>query len=299
MEDKNIGYYEDPENGERIIRSRTTEQIRSWDFPRSTKALEVFNAELGKIDYPGLYLLIDSKLNKAYIGEAKSLYVRLKTHNSAPEEKIKNWDRVIIINDGRPANQSDFNDNVVRLEIEYYLISLFKANKYKVVAQGEKQTLNALQKVVVTKLISELNFFLGKKRLIERLIAAGGQEEVMQDDLKKILKKYGYNLDRFKAHEAIINGEKVFIRPGSKKTKGWQVTFRDVFKKNLLNEEGALLMPRDGILLIPFSEIKRAINDANAFKRNTIDVFVAFEEDGIKLRYKDSEIDVTNFRIVK
>ncbi len=166
MEEKNIGYYEDPKNGENIIRSRTTEQIRSWDFPRSLKALEVFNSELGKIDYPGIYILIETKLNKVYIGEAKSLYTRLKTHNNTPEDKIKNWDRVVIINDGRPANQSDFNDNVVRHELEYYLITLFKANKYKVVAQGTKQILNSLQKVIVNKLILELNFFLIKKGLI-------------------------------------------------------------------------------------------------------------------------------------
>ncbi len=299
MEEKNIGYYEDPKNGESIIRSRTTEQIRSWDFPRSLKALELFNAELGKIDYPGIYILIETKLNKVYIGEAKSLYTRLKTHSSTPEDKIKNWDRVVIINDGRPANQSDFNDNVVRLELEYYLISLFKANKYKVVAQGAKQTLNSLQKVIVTKLILELNFFLIKKGLIQKLIAARGQEEVMLDDLKKILERYKYSITEFKSYEATINGEKVFIRPGSKKTKGWQVTFRDVFKKTLLDENGSLLMPRDGILLIPFSEIKKAINDTDAFKRNTIDIFIAFEEDSIKLRDKNSEVDVTAYRIVK
>lgn len=299
MEENNIGYYEDPKNGESIIRSRTTEQIRSWDFPRLLKALEVFNSELGKIDYPGIYILIETRLNKVYIGESQSLYSRLKTHSNTPEEKIKNWDRVVIINDGRPANQSDFNDNVVRHALEYYLIALFKANKYKVVAQGAKQILNSLQKVIVSKLISELNFFLIKKGLIQKLIADRGQEEVMLDDLKKILEKFKYNITEFKSYEATINGGKVFIRPGSKKPKGWQVTFRDVFKQNLQDENGSLLMPRDGILLIPFSEIKKAINDPDAFDRNTIDIFIAFEDDSIKLRYKNSEIDVTTYRIVK
>lgn len=299
MEENNIGYYEDPKNGESIIRSRTTEQIRSWDFPRSLKALEIFNSELGKIDYPGIYILIETKLNKIYIGESQSLYSRLKTHSNTPEEKIKNWDRVVIINDGRPANQSDFNDNVVRHALEYYLIALFKANKYKVVAQGAKQILNSLQKVIVSKLISELNFFLIKKGLIQKLIADRGQEEIMLDDLKKILEKFKYNITEFKSYEATINGGKVFIRPGSKKPKGWQVTFRDVFKKNLQDEDGSLLMPRDGILLIPFSEIKKVINDINAFDRNTIDIFIAFEDENIKLRYKNSEIDVTAYRIVK
>ncbi len=70
MEENNIGYYEGPKNGENIIRSRTTEQIRSWDFPRSLKSLEVFNTELGKIDYPGIYILIETKFNKVYISAA-------------------------------------------------------------------------------------------------------------------------------------------------------------------------------------------------------------------------------------
>jgi len=299
MEEKNIGYYENPQNGENIIRSRTTEQIRSWDFPRSLKTLKVFNTELGKIDYPGIYILIETKLNKVYIGESQSLYSRLKTHNNTPEEKIKNWDRVVIINDGRSANQSDFNDNVVRHALEHYLIALFKANKYKVVSQGSKQILNSLQIVIVTKLIYELNFFLIKKGLIQKLIADRGQEEVMLDDLRKTLERFKYNITELKSYEATINGEKVFIRPGSKKTKGWQVTFRDVFKKTLQDENGSLLMPRDGILLIPFSEIKKAINDIDAFNRNTIDIFIAFEDDSIKLRYKNNDIDVTDYRIVK
>jgi hypothetical protein len=54
-----------------VIIAQGTEPIRSWDFPRSLKALETFNVELGKVDYPGLYILIESKLNKVYSGEAK------------------------------------------------------------------------------------------------------------------------------------------------------------------------------------------------------------------------------------
>ncbi len=299
MEDKNIGFYEDPKNGNGIIRSRTTEQIRSWDFSRSIQALEQFNAELGKIDYPGIYILLDSKSNKAYIGEAGNLYSRLKTHSKIPEEKIKNWDRVLIINDGRPANQSDFNDGVIRRDIEYYLNKLLKANKYKIVSQGSKQNLNAIQKVITTKLITELDFFMLKKGIITKLIESRGQEEVMKDDLKKILIKHRFEITEFRSYEAVLNGEKVFIRPGSKKHKGWQVTFRDIFKKALEDESGSLLMPRDGILLIPFKEVKKAIRDKEAFDKNTIDIFISFEDEKIFLIYKKNKIDVSNFCLQK
>ena len=79
--------------------------------------------------------------------------------------KIKNWSTALVINDGRPATQSDFNVAVVRKALELYLIKLFKANKYAVVAQEEPQKLNALQKFLVNSLREELNFFLLKKNV--------------------------------------------------------------------------------------------------------------------------------------
>jgi hypothetical protein len=105
----NIGFYEEPRNGNGIIRSRTTLQLRAWDMPRTQKALERFNEEIGRTDFPGIYILL-TRVIKAYVGEAKSLYTRLKTHMTVPDEKIKDWNRVILINDGRPAAQSEFND---------------------------------------------------------------------------------------------------------------------------------------------------------------------------------------------
>ena len=79
--------------------------------------------------------------------------------------KIKNWSKALVINDSRPATQSDFNDAVVRKALELYLIKLFKANKYAVVAQGEPQKLNAIPKFLVNSLREELNFFLLKKNV--------------------------------------------------------------------------------------------------------------------------------------
>ena len=225
MSNNDIGYHEDPKNSDGIIRARTTKQIRSWEIPRTMKALEVLNSELGKIEFPGIYTLFEGK-NKVYIGEAKNIYNRLKTHMANPEDKIKNWGKALVINDGRPATQSDFNDTVVRKALELYLIKLFKANKYAVVAQGEPQKLNAIQKFLVNSLKEELNFFLLKKNIIIKVLEEEGQEEVFGDELKKILEKSGRKIEEWGRYEALIDGKKVFIRPGSKKPKGWQITFR-------------------------------------------------------------------------
>jgi predicted GIY-YIG superfamily endonuclease len=208
MSNSDIGYQEDPKNSEGIIRARTTKQIRSWEMPRTMKALEVLNNELGRIEFPGIYILFEGK-NRVYIGEAKNIYNRLKTHMTNPEDKIKNWNKALVINDGRPATQSDFNDTVVRKALELYLIKLFKANKYAVVAQGEPQKLNAIQKFLVNSLKEELNFFLLKKNVIVKVLEEKGQEEVFGDELKKILEKSGRKIGKWRRYEAIIDGKKI------------------------------------------------------------------------------------------
>ena len=303
MEDK-FGYHQDIKNGDGIIRARTIGgHLRSWEIPRAMNALEVIKKEWGSLEYPGIYILFDSSSKKVYIGEAKDIYNRLKTHMTSPEDKIKNWDRAILVNDGRTAMQSDFNDTVIRKSLELHLISLFKANRYAVVAQGEPQKHNPQQKSLFQALKEEFNFFLMKKNLITKLIDKAGQEEVLRDELKKILEKKGYKIDSWKADEAILNGEKAYLRPGSPKPKNnpkhWQITFRDVFKDSLQKGEGYLLVPRDGILLIPLKEVQKVVTDPSKYKQNTIDVYVNFKEDTIELTYTTNTVDVTQFRLIK
>ena len=298
MEDK-FGYHQDLKNGDGIIRARTTGHLRSWDIPRTLHALEVLKKEWGNLEYPGIYILFDSAVKKVYIGEAKDICNRLKTHLTSPEDKIKDWNRAVIINDGRSAMQSDFNDSVIRKSLELYLISLFKANRYVVVAQGEPQKHNPHQKSMVQAFKEEFDFLLLKKNCITKLIEKPGQEEILRDDLKKILESKGYKLKEWSAYEAVINGEKVYIRPGSKKQKGWQITFRDKFKNTLQRGEGILLVPRDGILFIPFSEIQKVIIDPAKYKQNTIDIYINFKEETIELTYSTNTIDVTPFRLLK
>ena len=301
MSNNDIGYHEDPRNSDAIIRARTTKQIRSWEIPRTMKALEVLNNELGKIEFPGIYILFEGK-NKVYVGEAKNIYIRLKTHMANPEDKIKNWSKALVINDGRPATQSDFNDNVVRKALELYLIKLFKANKYAVVAQGEPQKLNAIQKFLVNSLKEELNFFLLKKNVILKVLEEKGQEEVFGDELKKILEKRGRKIEEWGRYEAIIDGKKVFIRPGSKKPKGWQITFRGrkpgSFIDSLQKGNGYLLVSRNGVLLIPLTEVQKVISDKTAYEQDTIDIWIVFTEEKATLSYKKNTLDVTKFRLI-
>ena len=300
MTDSEPGYHEDPANGDGIIRARTTSQIRSWEMPRTTRALESLNSELGKIEFPGNYILFETKKKKVYIGEAKNIYNRLKTHMNSPKDEIKNWDKALIINDGRIASQSDFNDTVVRKALEYYFIKLFKANKYTVVSQGEAQNPNTTQKFFFHSLRNELNFFLLKKNVISKVLETKGEREVHLDELKKIIEKCGKQIQEIDSalKVAVIDGQKVFIRPGSPKPRGWQITFRDKSFKALQKGEGALLVPRGPVLLIPMTEIQKAIGGAEEYGKNTVDIFILFEKDTITLRYKKNTIDITDFKLL-
>lgn len=299
VDDKDIGYYEELINGFDIVRARTIRVIRSWDFPRSLDALNRINEEFAKAPFPGIYVLFESKASKVYIGEAKKLYDRLKTHMSHPEDKIKNWDRAILVSDGRLSSQSDFNDNVIRHAIEFYLIKLFKLNKFNVVAQGEDQNINSQQKSILKSLFKELDYFLQKKGLISKFVQNKNEEEILNDELRKILKKNNYAISSWSAYEAKINQEHVYIRPGSQKSKGWQITFRDKFKNSLENLDGKLLIPRGRIILLPFSELIKVFGETKeVFSKSTIDIFIEFTNDGeVLLKYKEKIQNITQFAI--
>ena len=296
-----FGYSESPRDSDGIIRSRTGE-LRSWEFPRKQRALEVFYNECNKIEFPGVYILLFDDKKEAYVGEAKNLHKRLSEHMENPEHKLENWDKVLVINDGRPSSQSDFNDTVVRRTIEYHIIMLLKMNKYHVLSQGEPQKHNPTQKATVDIIKPLVNFLLLKKNLISKTEEKFGEEEVLLDECKSTLKKKGYTINKWGAKDAIINGEKVFIRPGSKKPNGWQVTIRGKKPGSFIDStqkgKGYLLMPRDGILLIPLKEIRKIIED-RAFEQDTIDVWINFKENEVELSYKDHKMNVTPFKILK
>jgi predicted GIY-YIG superfamily endonuclease len=303
MTSDELGYTENPQNGSGIKRLKTTRLIRAWEMNRSLESLHALDVvDMGGLDFPGVYILFEGN-NKVYIGEAKSLVKRIDNHNRMPEEKIKNWDKVMVINDGRPATQSDLNDEVVRKAIEYYLIELFKTNKYRVVAQGENQNLNPTEMHLVDSLKKELLFFFQKTTLISKDIERKDEKEVFSDEVKTILIKRKMVINKWKEKDAEIDGVITFVRQGSKKNKGYQITIRgrkpgsfiDCVKK----KTGNLLVRRDGVLLIPLSMIHDVINDDSALEQDTVDIYIVFKDDGAFLSYKTNTIDVTKYKLSK
>ena len=306
MANRDFGYQDTPPNGLDIIRARTlVGNLRLWDVPRVDEALDIAINEIGHSPIPGLYLLFDERSEKkVYIGQSENLRNRLSTHMKSPEEKIKNWERAIIINDARNATQSDLNDENIRLILENYLVTLFKINRYKVTTSSSRTpSLSATQKTLVNSFKEELNVLLTRKSKLSKLLTGRGDDEIYNDEVRKILEKRGHKIQDWGKIEATVNSQKTFIRPGSSKAKGWQVTFRgnkpDSFKACLEKGDGYLLMPRGPILLIPLTIIKKFIlsDDKDAFKRDTIDIFIRFDDAKIFIAYKKSEIEITTHAI--
>ncbi len=307
MDAHQFGYLENPANCVDIIRARTLlGNLRLWDIPRKEEALDIVINEIGHSPIPGIYMLFDERSEKkVYIGQTENLKSRLSVHFSSPEEKIKNWERCIIINDARNASQSDLNDENIRLVLESYLVNLFKINRYKVMTITSRLPgLRATQMMLVNSFKDEIIVLLTRKSKITKVLTERGDDEVYNDEVKRTLELKRHKIDVWGKVEAQVDGKKTFIRPGSRKPKGWQVTFRgekpEGFKKHLELGDGFLLMPRGPILLIPLKIILDLIrkNDPRAFERDTIDVFVRFDEKQIFLVYKDTEINVTSYTVL-
>lgn len=299
---RNFGYLDNPANGLDIIRARTLlGNLRLWDFPRKEEALDLVLNEIGHSPIPGIYLLFDERSEKkVYIGQSENLKNRITNHLNSPDEKIKNWERAIIINDARNASQSDFNDENIRLILENFLIKLFKINRYKVTTKSSRiPSLSSTQSTLVSSFKEELIVLLSRKNKISKILTERGDDEIYNDEVKRTFERKGYKIDIWGKYMARINDKMAFIKPGSSKNKGWQVTFRgnkpDSFKTQLENGDGFLLMPRGSILLIPLKYIRDIVNknDSEAFKRDTIDIFIRFDDKKIFLVYKNSESEIT------
>ncbi|MGB9871492.1 MAG: hypothetical protein ACPLYD_07500, partial [Anaerolineae bacterium] len=160
---EDLGFQSLPENGLRIVRSRTLlGNLRLWEIPRSEEALETVIDEIGRAPIPGLYVLLDERAEKkAYIGQTEDLGTHLLTHIRTPEDKIRQWQRAFLFNDGRSASQSDLNDENIRLTLENYLVDLFKINRYRVVTSATRlPSLSSNQRILCDAFREEINILL-------------------------------------------------------------------------------------------------------------------------------------------
>ena len=96
--------------------------------------------------------------------------------------------------------------------------------------------------------------------------------------------------------------KKIFRRPGSPKSRGWQVTIRGSFHSHVRDKNGTsfLLFPRGRGYLVPLRDINNFLLKCadDALDKDTVDIFFAVDEKGkTVIRYHEGDMDISDFSL--
>jgi hypothetical protein len=233
---------------------------------------------------------------KVYAGESQDLKGRLDSHASKPPRDIGDFDVAIILSDARPALQSDLSDPGVRKALEATLVEYLKKEgdenfDVRTGATGTPE-LNQAQRATAENYREEMHFVLHKFGLLSKPPPRKVDED--EKDVRHIadLLSKTFKIGKVTQKELVIDEKQSFIRPGSPKPNGWQITLRDYFRKAVQKGEGYLVVPRGPGLLIPFERLRSLIGkDLN---RATADVFIKFEPSRVTIIYQGKLIDISD-----
>lgn len=288
-------YRKTQDNG---VKRADTENIFLLQIPRLEVA-KTLEKEFGKFSHPGIYILYHSKLKKFYVGESSDLKNRVDNHMRSDPKELKEWNIAYIINDMRQIKYSKFANSDVRKKIEKLIIQELEENDF-IVGNKVKEQLNLSeeQRRSAEKLFDEIRFLMVEYRMIsEKEIEAVDEDEKNIDEMIEFLISLGHST-QLNQYEGIVDDLPAYMRPGSRKPKGWQITLRDTFRQSVRDKDGYLLVNRGRCLLIPFSEIRTFLQDK--LNQDTVDVFVNFiSNTRANICYQDKALDVSSFFLTK
>jgi hypothetical protein len=260
----------------------------------------IVEEELGKgVYHPGLYVLFDDEAERAYVGESSNLKTRLGQHLDRAPRELGRFDRALILNDGRAAVHSRFNDTTLREALEQATIRLIlEGGSHSVVNQQKRMPeLSVTQQTLFESLRNELGHVLYELEVITGRPRAHADAGIVrpQDAAARFPAAV---ITDIKGYEGISNGQRVFFRKGSEKPQGLQVTIRvgEPFGKAVVNEEGFLCINRGKCYLIPNGEIKTWLG--KKLEQQTVDVFLDIESETLKTAGID-QLPVSQFRAPK
>lgn len=277
------GWDIDPADGKGVVRGRTKlGQLVVWLIP-AEPLRAVADEELGKgLAHPGLYVLLDDETDRAYIGESSNLKARLGQHLDHAPKELGRFDRALILNDGRAAVHSRFNDTTLREALEQATIRLFlDGGSHTVVNQQKRMPeLSVTQQTLFEHLRNELGHVLYELELITDRPKPQIDSAVVrpQDAAAKFPRAA---ITDIKGYEGFSNGQTVYFRKGSEKPKGLQVTIRvgEPFGKAVVHGEGLLCMNRGRCYLIPNAVVKEWLG--GKLEQQTVDIFLDVEKEAL------------------
>lgn len=278
------GWDIDPADGRGVVRGRTKlGQLVVWVIP-SEPLRSVVDEELGKgLSHPGLYVLLDDETDRAYVGESSNLKSRLGQHLDHAPKELERFDRALILNDGRAAVHSRFNDSTLREALEQATIRLFLDGGSHNLMNRQKRMpeLSVTQQTLFESLKKELGHVLYELELITDRPKPTVETGIVspQAAASRFPKAV---ITEIKGYEGRSGKETVYFRKGSEKPQGLQVTIRvgEPFGKAVVRGEGLLCMNRGRCYLIPNSAVKAWLG--KKLEQQTVDIFLDLTDEVLK-----------------
>jgi hypothetical protein len=278
------GWDLDPADSKGVVRGRTKlGQLTIWLIP-AEPLRAVVDEELGKgLSHPGLYVLLDDETDHAYVGESSNLKTRLGQHLDHPPKELGRFDRALLLNDGRAAVHSRFNDSTLREALEQATIKLFlEGGSHTLVNQQKRMPeLSVTQQTLFESLRDELGHVLYELELItDRPRPAIDSAPIRPQDAASRFP--ATPITDIKGYEGNFGGQTVYFRKGSEKAQGMQVTIRvgEPFGKAVVRGEGFLCINRGRCFLIPTSTVKAWLGAK--LEQQTVDIFLDIENECLK-----------------
>jgi hypothetical protein len=290
------GWEEDPPEKD-LIRGRTKlGQLRLWLFSKGgVKQVNGLDFA-GPLEHSGLYILRNSNLRQVYVGESSNLRGRLDAHYLKGPKELPEWTDAVVINDARSYAQSIFRSDL-RLYLEKRLIDHIASSEiWEVVnkVKGEPR-LNVGTKALADKLDEELAFVLVKiglaKITLKKVIE---EEKIPLNEVESMLSAKEYKC-KLGEKEGEIDGKRAYIRPGSKKARGWQITLRGEFIEHARVMKGYLVVNRGKGYLIPMVKLKKWLK--NKLDTTTRDIYIRLDEEKVYSTKELKPLDISDFGI--
>ena len=266
----------------------------------------------GMGDIACLYLLVDTKGRRVYVGETENARKRIAQHckgegtgarKSGGAQKMDRFDKVAIVWDGRPIQTTRFSDGAIRKELEARMIRAFdgfgKFSTANASASGSRA--NLVQEGTIEALAAEMLFVLHKFGYLERPPEGGGggdeSAELGDEEAARLLGTLGLKVVQKKGPWVECEGgATVYAVTGSRKEYGWQITIRDDLLKRLDDGEPDLhvMLQRTRAFVLPSSFLGPLVQRNRA--GYTVDIYIDDRRKTMKCG-RQNDIDVGGYMV--
>lgn len=248
-----------------------------------------------------LYLLVNEDEDTVYVGETENAKDRIGQHRkNGPKLKHGKHDfnKIVIIWDGRPIQTTKFSDSTIRKELEASLIKGFaefgKFDPVNTSRSGSRA--NLTQKETIKEFRSEMFFILYKFRYLKEIPReTQDSRELTNEETEILLSSKQFKIEKRRGPWITCDNDRVvYSVSASNKKVGWQITIRDDLMKKFESKDDRIyiLLQRTRPYLLPSSFLGQYILDNKG--NNTVDIYIDDQKDNLKCGRQDN-IDISKY----